>query len=115
MYAGRIAETGDVHEIYRAPAHPYTEGLMHSIPHVEERTTSLTPIRGAPPSLARIPSGCPFHPRCPYVRDRCRHDRPPLYDVSTGYGLPDEEIPDVRATACHYFEEVLGPEGRDGD
>jgi oligopeptide transport system ATP-binding protein len=97
MYAGKIVETGPVTEVYHDPAHPYTEGLMASIPRLDRRGERLNPIRGAPPDLSRIPPGCAFHPRCPYVRDNCRTDVPPLYEASP-----------VRRSACHYFEEVLG-------
>jgi oligopeptide transport system ATP-binding protein len=97
MYAGRIVETGPVVDVYKQPAHPYTEGLMHSIPSAQRRGTQLRPIRGAPPSLVRIPPGCPFHPRCPYARQRCVAEEPPLREVLGG-----------RHSACHYAEEVLG-------
>jgi oligopeptide/dipeptide ABC transporter ATP-binding protein len=79
MYAGRIVETGPTDAVLAAPAHPYTEGLLASVPRGQSgREERLRPIAGAPPSLARIPSGCPFHPRCPYVIDLCRIERPPL-------------------------------------
>ena len=97
MYAGRIIETGTVWDIYGSPAHPYTEGLMFSIPRVDQKGQQLTTIPGSPPNLGNIPSGCPFHPRCPYRRDNCFQDDPPLYDVAPG-----------RGSACHYYEEVLG-------
>ena len=96
MYAGEIVETGSVYDIYRNPAHPYTQGLMRSIPRVTQKGGKLEPIVGAPPDLSDIPPGCPFHPRCPYRRDRCTSDVPPLYRV-------DEH----RHSACHFFEEVL--------
>ncbi|MBA3728618.1 MAG: ABC transporter ATP-binding protein [Actinobacteria bacterium] len=96
MYAGKIVETGSVFEVYENAAHPYTEGLMSSIPRIDQKGRELNPIRGAPPSLMRIPPGCPFHPRCPYARDVCRVDLPPLYEVSAS-----------RRSACHFFEEVL--------
>jgi oligopeptide transport system ATP-binding protein len=97
MYAGRIVEAGPVRDLYRRPAHPYTEGLLRSVPRADRRGGDLTPIGGSPPNLARIPPGCPFHPRCPYARDRCRVEEPPLRPVGTG-----------RWSACHYAEEVLG-------
>jgi oligopeptide transport system ATP-binding protein len=79
MYAGRIVETGPTDAVLSAPAHPYTEGLLASVPRGQSgREERLRPIAGAPPSLARIPPGCPFHPRCPYVIERCRSERPPL-------------------------------------
>jgi oligopeptide transport system ATP-binding protein len=96
MYAGKIVETGPVRSVYHNPAHPYTEGLMASIPRLDRKSGRLQPIRGAPPDLSRIPSGCAFHPRCPYMRDNCRTDVPPLYEVSG-----------TRQSACHYYEEVL--------
>ena len=96
MYAGRIVEEGEVGEMFRNPAHPYTEGLMASIPRVTQKGQQLIPITGAPPNLAKIPPGCPFHPRCPYMRDRCTTEEPPLERVLPG-----------RHSACHYAEEVL--------
>ncbi|WP_184573533.1 ABC transporter ATP-binding protein [Streptomyces zagrosensis] len=99
MYAGRIVETAPVHEIYRAPAHPYTRGLLDSIPRVDQKGQELYAIKGLPPNLMHIPSGCPFHPRCPRARDICRKDHPPLYDVAPG-----------RASACHFWEETLNDE-----
>jgi oligopeptide transport system ATP-binding protein len=96
MYAGRIVETASIDELYSQPAHPYTEGLIASIPRLEQKGHRLTPIGGAPPNLTRVPPGCSFHPRCPRARGNCRVDEPPLYDVGPG-----------RASACHYYEEVL--------
>jgi oligopeptide/dipeptide ABC transporter ATP-binding protein len=82
MYAGRVVETGPTEAVLAAPAHPYTEGLLASVPRGQSgREERLHPIAGAPPSLARIPPGCPFHPRCPYVIDRCQSERPPLAPV----------------------------------
>ena len=78
MYAGRIAEIGPVAEVIRAPAHPYTEGLMASIPPLEHRLERLAQIEGAMPRLNAIPDGCAFHPRCPRAIDRCRSERPAL-------------------------------------
>ena len=68
MYAGKIVETGTVDDVFTQPAHPYTLGLMNSIPQVEAKGGRLNPIVGQPPNLAAIPSGCPFHPRCPRAR-----------------------------------------------
>jgi oligopeptide transport system ATP-binding protein len=99
MYAGRIVETSPVHDIYRAPAHPYTRGLLDSIPRLDQKGQELYAIKGLPPSLLAIPSGCPFHPRCPQMRGRevCRTDVPPLYRVG-----------DDRASACHFWKETIG-------
>jgi oligopeptide transport system ATP-binding protein len=105
MYAGRIVERGTVDDVFANPGHPYTEGLMKSVPQVEAKGGRLQPITGQPPNLASIPSGCPFHPRCPRRRigaeaapgRDCAGDLPPLRLVVPG-----------REAACHYSEEVLG-------
>ena len=78
MYAGRIAEIGPVHDVIHAPAHPYTAGLMGSIPAMDEDRERLLQIDGAMPRLTAIPRGCAFNPRCPQAMDRCRSDRPDL-------------------------------------
>ena len=78
MYAGRIAEIGPVAETIRTPAHPYTVGLMGSIPSLEHRVERLRQIDGAMPRLNAIPAGCAFNPRCPRVMPRCRTERPEL-------------------------------------
>jgi oligopeptide/dipeptide ABC transporter ATP-binding protein len=96
MYAGRIVERAGVHDIYKDPAHPYTKALLESIPRVDMKGQQLASIEGLPPTLTKLPAGCSFHPRCNFVRDRCREDDPPLYEVDGG-----------RRSACHYYEEVL--------
>ncbi|WP_270888438.1 ABC transporter ATP-binding protein [Pedococcus sp. 5OH_020] len=96
MYAGRIVERADVYELYRQPAHPYTKGLLESIPRLDQKGQQLAAIGGLPPNLMRIPPGCAFHPRCKYAQDVCREDRPPLREVVPG-----------RESACHFAEEVL--------
>jgi peptide/nickel transport system ATP-binding protein len=78
MYAGRIAEIGPVHDVIHAPAHPYTAGLMGSIPAMDEDRERLLQIDGAMPRLTSIPRGCAFNPRCPQATDRCRQERPEL-------------------------------------
>lgn len=78
MYAGRIAEIGPVHDVIHAPAHPYTVGLMGSIPAMDEDRERLLQIDGSMPRLTAIPAGCAFNPRCPKVFDRCRVERPEL-------------------------------------
>ena len=105
MYAGRIVERGTVDDVFTNAAHPYTEGLMNSVPQVEAKGGRLQPIIGQPPNLAKIPPGCPFHPRCSRRRlgaeappgGDCAADLPPLRLVVPG-----------REAACHYSEEVLG-------
>lgn len=79
MYAGYIVEEAPVKEIYANPRHPYTLGLLKSIPRLDEaRKTKLTPIDGLPPDLIALPKGCPFAPRCPYVIEKCLEENPPL-------------------------------------
>ena len=78
MYAGRIAEIGPVGDVIHRPAHPYTAGLMGSIPAMDEDRERLLQIDGAMPRLNAIPAGCAFNPRCPQVFDRCRAERPEL-------------------------------------
>jgi peptide/nickel transport system ATP-binding protein len=78
MYAGRIAEIGPVAAVIREPAHPYTDGLMASIPSLEHRVDRLRQIDGAMPRLDAIPAGCRFHPRCPRVFARCTREQPEL-------------------------------------
>lgn len=78
MYAGRIAEIGPVQQVIHTPAHPYTVGLMGSIPSMDDSHERLLQIDGSMPRLNAIPSGCAFHPRCPRAFDRCRLQRPEL-------------------------------------
>ena len=78
MYAGRIVEIGPVHEVINHPAHPYTAGLMASIPDITQDREYLNQIDGAMPRLNAIPEGCAFNPRCPKVFDRCKAERPVL-------------------------------------
>jgi len=78
MYAGRIAEIGPVRDVIRTPSHPYTVGLMGSIPSLTHRVDRLAQIDGAMPRLNAVPSGCAFNPRCARVFDRCLVDRPVL-------------------------------------
>jgi oligopeptide transport system ATP-binding protein len=84
MYAGRIAEYGTVEEIYYAPSHPYTWGLLKSVPSVSARNDRLIPIPGTPPSLINPPEGCPFRPRCRFSQDVCKTP-PPYKEVSPGH------------------------------
>src|SRR5882724_4927468 len=84
MYAGRIVETGPVRRIFTAPAHPYTQALLESIPRLGTRIDHLTAIEGQPPDLARLPSGCSFAPRCARVMDRCRVEVPPEFAAGPG-------------------------------
>ena len=81
LYAGRIAEIGPVAEVIHRPAHPYTAGLMGSIPAMDEDRERLLQIDGAMPRLNAIPKGCAYNPRCPQVFERCRVERPELAQV----------------------------------
>jgi peptide/nickel transport system ATP-binding protein len=81
LYAGRVAEIGPVHEVIHRPAHPYTVGLMGSIPAMDEDRERLLQIDGAMPRLNAIPAGCAFNPRCAKATERCRRDRPDLMDA----------------------------------
>jgi oligopeptide transport system ATP-binding protein len=98
MYAGRIVENADVHALYANPCHPYTRALLESIPRLDSKGTQLRAIKGLPPNLTNIPSGCPFHPRCPMAVDRCRAVDPPL-----------EALPGGRSSACLFAEELVRP------
>jgi peptide/nickel transport system ATP-binding protein len=81
MYAGRIAEIGPVADVIHRPQHPYTKGLMGSIPSIVAEREQLAQIDGTMPRLTAIPSGCAFHPRCPHAFERCRRERPELMDA----------------------------------
>jgi oligopeptide transport system ATP-binding protein len=96
MYAGRIVEHADVHDVFRSPGHPYTAALLESLPRLDLKGHELKTIKGLPPSLLRIPSGCPFHPRCPRAQEVCGTDVPA--QVRLGLG---------RTSACHFAEEVV--------
>ncbi|HZK92327.1 MAG TPA: ABC transporter ATP-binding protein [Stellaceae bacterium] len=84
MYAGQLVEAGPVSRIFNAPAHPYTEALLNSIPRMSGWNQRLTAIAGQPPDLAALPRGCAFAPRCPRAFDRCRSEAPPAFDVGDG-------------------------------
>ena len=82
MYAGNLVETGPTDVIYAAPKHPYTLGLLASVPRLDSpRKETLRVIKGLPPNMAQLPKGCPFAPRCDYAMDKCREERPPLEEV----------------------------------
>lgn len=97
MYAGRIIEQGSVRDIFHRPRHPYTVALLNSVTPVKGDLIELQAIRGAPPSLLDLPAGCPFHPRCPWMREgACLEQDPPLIDVDSG----------GHDVACHHWQEV---------
>jgi peptide/nickel transport system ATP-binding protein len=86
MYAGRAVEVAGKRDIFYRPHHPYTNALLESRPNSSAAGQRLRPIAGQPPSLVRLPAGCPFHPRCRYVMDRCAAEEPPLRQVADGGG-----------------------------
>jgi oligopeptide/dipeptide ABC transporter ATP-binding protein len=98
MYAGHVVESGDVETIFARPRHPYTVGLLASLPQTSGDEKWLRPIPGTPPDLARVPPGCPFHPRCQLSRgrDRCRTEMPVLRAADA----PDH------LSACHFSDEL---------
>jgi oligopeptide/dipeptide ABC transporter ATP-binding protein len=81
MYAGRAAEKASKRDVFYQSHHPYTKGLLESIPNSSAGAERLRPITGQPPSLINVPPGCAFHPRCAYVMDKCLTDEPPLREV----------------------------------
>ncbi|MDQ3512810.1 MAG: ABC transporter ATP-binding protein [Chloroflexota bacterium] len=96
MYAGHIVETASTEEIFANPRHPYTVGLMKSIPRLDAtKKSKLEPIRGLPPDLIDLPDMCPFVPRCNYAREACEQKNPPLLEVQPGH-----------FSACWFWEEV---------
>ncbi|MFF1819798.1 ABC transporter ATP-binding protein [Kribbella sp. NPDC058245] len=97
MYAGRECETGSVEEVFRKPGHPYTRGLMKSIPQLDQKKARLEPIAGSMADLMSVPPGCPFHPRCPFAQARCRTDALELHQIAPG-----------RVSSCHRIDEIWG-------
>jgi oligopeptide/dipeptide ABC transporter ATP-binding protein len=99
MYAGKIIERGTAREIYGNPRHPYTIGLLKSVPRLDEsRKELLQPIDGLPPDLIFLPEGCAFRARCVYAIDRCATEIPPLVEVESGH------------TAACFVSDQLGSE-----
>ena len=92
MYAGRVMEQASTRALFRAPSHPYTVGLLRSLPRLDgEGEDALVPIPGKPPVLTEVPAGCPFAPRCAHADERCLTERPAMTVVGEGHGV-----------ACHY-------------
>jgi len=100
MYLGRIVELAPTDELFRAPNHPYTQALLDEVPRLEPKKRKFSALTGEIPSPLNPPTGCHFHPRCPYVFDRCSVDRPALKEIAPG-----------RSSACHLND---GPEPRPG-
>lgn len=95
MYGGQIAETAEVHDIFNEPKHPYTIGLINSVPGVKEDIDEFETIPGTVPRLINPPSGCRFHPRCEYAQNICEEEKPDLEKIDKGHFV-----------ACHFWEEV---------
>jgi oligopeptide transport system ATP-binding protein len=85
MYAGRVVETAPARELYERPKHPYTRGLMASVPRLEDSGRRLVPVEGQPPNLAKLPPGCSFAPRCRQVQTRCTSERPTLLPIADNH------------------------------
>jgi oligopeptide/dipeptide ABC transporter ATP-binding protein len=102
MYAGRVVETGGVLDLFAGPRHPYTMGLLASLPRMDAEVGELEPIPGNPPNMAHPPVGCAFHPRCPMAQDRCRAERPALIDIGGG-----------RSSACHFQADLVTTNARE--
>lgn len=93
MYAGNVAEMGDVQSVFKEPLHPYTQGLIRAFPTIKGEKQKLLSIPGQPPDLLNPPTGCRFHPRCPYVMDICKKENPQLKKQGTG----------EHYVACHLY------------
>jgi oligopeptide/dipeptide ABC transporter ATP-binding protein len=103
MYGGRIVERGTVDDVFYGSRHPYTRGLLASLPSPERAAARLTAIEGAPPQLLHLPTGCAFHPRCYLAAERCRREDPSLRRV------------DRVESACHFAERVQTVASEDRD
>ncbi len=101
MYAGRVVEEAPTPALFANPSHPYTRGLLRSIPRLDEEREELEPIPGQPPDLLALPEGCPFAPRCPSVRELCLREEPGLRSLEDGHAL-----------ACHVDLEPFDHEER---
>jgi oligopeptide/dipeptide ABC transporter ATP-binding protein len=104
MYAGKVVEQGTVHELFTNPQHPYTQGLLRSIPKLGHKTEYLPTIEGTVPSLGNLPRGCRFQSRCPKVFDRCRTAEPLLIRVPQGSGSPRDLDHLGHASACYLVQ-----------
>ena len=100
MYAGKVIESAAATELYKNPKHPYTVGLLNSVPRLDQkRKEKLQPIEGLPPDLAHLPPGCAFYPRCSYRKDRCREEYPPFVLVGENHWAACWESDRVRKEA----------------
>lgn len=95
MYAGSVVESAEIHELFAKPLHPYTQGLLKAIPHVVKGSEKLDSIPGSVPDLIYPPSGCRFHPRCPFAWDLCKEKKPPHIETQPGHWVE-----------CHLYKEI---------
>jgi peptide/nickel transport system ATP-binding protein len=95
-YAGKIVEIGGVNDMFYRPLHPYTLGLLRSVPKLDQQQDELGSIPGDPPNLIKPPPGCKFHPRCPFATDKCKVDEPPLVEYAPGH-----------SAACWHTDRVI--------
>jgi oligopeptide/dipeptide ABC transporter ATP-binding protein len=102
MYAGRVMEQGSALEVFRNPSHPYTVGLLQSIPRPDRKVERLYTIPGRPPDLGQKPAGCPFEPRCRFAREACRSQTPPAHALSP-----------THSSACFAIAEVAADPARE--
>ena len=94
MYCGQIVESAPVDQLFHDPRHKYTQGLLHSIPRLDQEAETLDVISGSVPSIVMLPGGCRFHPRCPYATEKCRSQAPAM-----------QQVGDDHYAACHYASE----------
>ena len=105
MYAGQLVETAPTGPLFSLPIHPYTRGLLASVPTLTgDPSASLSSIEGQPPDRAALPPGCPFAPRCDYAEERCQDGTVPLEVISGGDG-------DARSVACHLSSQIAAVSG----
>jgi len=98
MYAGRIVEIGSAGEVFNETAHPYTEGLFNSLPNLKQQGEELVPIKGMMPDPGNLPSGCAFHPRCPYATENCAKEQPGLRHVGGNHFVACDAYNDAAFT-----------------
>jgi peptide/nickel transport system ATP-binding protein len=97
MYAGQISENGTTRQVFKETAHPYTSGLLGSFPSIKGKVRRLTTVRGNPPSLVEPPTGCRFHPRCPYAKDICKTEQP------SAVAMGEQHV-----SFCHFAKDLTG-------
>ena len=104
MYAGHLVETGTTRQVFKETAHPYMEALLSAFPNIRGEKKRLKAIPGSPPDLSNPPKGCRFAPRCPYAKDICLEEEPPVVEVAPGH-----------FSKCHFAEELYGELGGEGN